>query len=108
MWYVTDTSGHAPDNYYAMGIVADIDGFAGKNIEGKDIFNFKIPLDTGVVTTPGKHTPTLIDRWGNIYQYEDYSRSQIYSKCKTGNDDSRYCTALIMANAWKFPKDYPW
>ncbi len=87
-------------------IILDINGAAGPNILGKDVFKMVIyqKASTGMVVHVNK---------AGLYMYgEGHPRGNMlsgtYGCNKTGAYSGHYCGALIKEDGWKISKDYPW
>ena len=72
-------------------IIADINGFRGPNILGKDFFLFQVVSKTGQFRFYGMD--------------EDKTREQVKNRCQS---KPMTCGRLIMTDGWEISDDYPW
>lgn len=98
-------------SYVWLTIFVDLDGPKGSNTVGKDIFQFQIPLKSGLSLGTSAEYDTRNRITGKFYQR--YTDEEIETSCKTGKTPNNgngyiYCSYLIKKNGWKIPKDYPW
>ena len=93
-------------NYGRASLIIDINGLAGPNMLGKDVFSFLLLQENGRVV------PHYFD------DQEEYKLMPDRTKLKDGPSSYRYqcnkqgrglwCAALIISDGWKISKDYPW
>ena len=79
------------EKYIDIMIIADINGFRGPNILGKDFFLFQIVSKTGQFRFYGMD--------------EDKTREQVKNRCQS---KPMTCGRLIMTDGWEISDDYPW
>lgn len=72
-------------------VYIDINGMKKPNMFGKDVFEFEIDFQNGIVRPAGYNAV----------------ESRINQSCNKSSD-GRYCAAKIMRDGWKIAKDYPW
>jgi prepilin-type N-terminal cleavage/methylation domain-containing protein len=88
----------------------DIDGNQkGENKYGKDIFKFNVFTKIHNLRRKelfDKKTPILLMPDGYEYETSFLTDANQWNSCVKGKRGER-CAALIMANGWKIPKDYP-
>ena len=73
-----------------LWVTVDVNGDAGPNEIGKDVFYMVFSSSTQKINMFGARNP----------------RYTLYDNCKNGN--RRYCGALIQSDGWQIAKDYPW
>ena len=77
-------------------ISIDINGKAGPNVIGRDVFQFTLSTNKNKLLPSGA----------------GYKRSSLLNKCTENPAGKVYdnfaCTALIQMDGWKFAEDYPW
>ena len=79
------------EKYIDIMIIADINGFRGPNILGKDFFLFQVVSKTGQFRFYGMD--------------EDKTREQVKNRCQS---KPMACGRLIMTDGWEISDDYPW
>ncbi len=79
------------EKYIDIMIIADINGFRGPNILGKDFFLFQVVSKTGQFRFYGMD--------------EDKTREQVKNRCQS---KPMTCDRLIMTDGWEISDDYPW
>ena len=84
------------ENQTAEYLFVDINGPNPPNINGKDLFAFRLKFNEGKIVPDG-------DGFSSSYiKTPDYSHN--CNKATTGN----FCAKVIMDNGWEIPDDYPW
>lgn len=84
-------------------IFVDLNGNRGPNIQGKDIFEFRVGVDN--------KKPIVLYGEGRSKQYIFTTQSE--SACRKGLPDvnghnGNMCGAIIMMDGWQIKDDYPW
>ena len=88
------TSENPQDVIWAITFFVDLNGTKGPNVIGHDIFAFLLRTQDDTKFTP------------YVYSNTNYYRA-LYN-CKSGDIESRFCTALIMMDGWQIKDHYPW
>lgn len=79
------------------GIAIDINGIEKPNIRGIDVFEFFISNTDGLQPK------------GYDIPLEDIQNPYKKESCSDSNNSEAYsCTAWIVKNSWKIPRNYPW
>ena len=79
-------------NGTCMDMNIDVNGDAGPNKNGVDVYYFTICLDSSKILAPG-------------YSCPECSRDELIQLCK---ENFAYCTYLLQRDNWEFKKDYPY
>ena len=87
-------------------IYVDINGFAGPNIFGKDMFLLNIQPKYGVTPYGFGDVYTGSTTVDTSFGFE-YDRDAIKNLC-TKTSSGLYCAALIIVDGWEIKDDYPW
>lgn len=83
--------------YYGIVIGIDLNGKAGPNVNGKDLFFMSY--------YPESNTLGMLGQRHN----RPYTKNEIASICYGGDTiSSRWCGGLILLENWEIPDDYPW
>jgi hypothetical protein len=83
----------------------DLNGPAGPNTLGKDIFRYDILLGNNARVEFLDYDGNVNLETGEVYNFRKASHEELIEACKNTNISA--CGALIRNNGWKFPDDYP-
>jgi len=86
-----------PADGQSRGIAIDINGIEKPNIRGIDVFEFIL-----------SNTDGLQPKGYNIPMADITNQNHKYSCSDSNNSEAYSCTAWIVKNNWKIPKNYPW
>ena len=98
-------------------LLLDIDNKITNNRVGKDVFMFVINSENNRLEPMGSNFSQNVlkgidkDRWckpPECKKPEWLSGWEACNKDNTNRYGGAFCTALIVQNGWKIPKDYPW
>ncbi len=94
--------------FFAVNLFIDIDGPAGSNVVGKDVYQMQQLFDS-----VGPHLSAEMnwDRhvYTGVFTYKTpFTRQELFDYCAQGDHMAKACGALIKKDGWKIKDDYPW
>jgi len=89
----------------SLRIYVDINGAKEPNMLGKDIFTMDVSYYDGVIELTGERSISYND---GVWTVTRNNRADMLNACKKSSNAGLFgCGALIRADGWKIPKDYP-
>ena len=112
MFIITSlTSFRDSDNvshYFSLTFYVDINGPAGENVVGKDVFVLQQLFDNVPVYFAGELNWNFYFDTNTFEYLEPLTRQELFDMCALGDESAKYCGALIKIDGWEIKDDYPW
>lgn len=89
----------------SLRIYVDLNGAQEPNMLGKDIFTMDVSYYDGIIELTGERS---ISYDNGVWTVTKNTRTDMLNSCKKSTNPGLLgCGALIRADGWKIPKDYP-